>query len=71
MKAKFAELLYIDNDQTIDRNTHDELWRYLEQGLLLALRERGSINLMQYHLAMELLKQDQLERPRKRMEGTS
>ena len=65
MKGKFAQLHHIKHNERITRDTHYEIWYKLEQALLLALRERGTINVMQYHLAMEGLQQKRVDRTRR------
>ena len=65
MKEKFAQLQHIEHNEWITRDSNYEIWYELEQGLLLALRERGTLNVMQYHLAMEGMKQQRAERARR------
>ena len=65
MKGKFAQLHHIEQNEKITRESHYEIWYDLEQDLLLALRERGTLNVMQYRLAMERLKQQRCDRTRR------
>ena len=62
MKAQFSRLLRVDHNEKIGRDTQYEIWYGLEQGLLLALRDRGTISMTQYQLAMERLKQQRTGR---------
>ena len=62
MKRKFAALQCMDQNEAIDREEQYEIWYDLERGLLLALRERGTIDTMQYHLAVDGLKRQRMER---------
>lgn len=68
---KFAELKRIEHNDKITRDSYYDVWYNLELGLLLALRERGTINVMQYHLAMEGLKQQRADRTHKLKEDVS
>ena len=56
MKRQFAHLLAIEQDQPVRRDTHSEAWHHLQQGLLLALRDSGTLSATQYRLAQEDLK---------------
>ena len=62
MARQFAELQRIDNNEVITKETHYEFLYHLKKALLLALRERGRINAMQYRHAEELLKRQRRER---------
>lgn len=69
MAKKYAQLVRIDQDREIRKDTDYEAWYHLEQGLLLALKESGTLNAAQYRLAEQKLKQQRAERARKLMEG--
>ena len=56
MKRQFAHLLAIEQDQAIRKDTNSEAWHHLQQGLLLALRDSGTLSATQYRLALEDLK---------------
>ena len=62
---KFAELKRIEHNEKIARDSHYDVWYNLELGLLLALRERGTINVMQYHLCEKELQKQRIERTRR------
>lgn len=68
MAKKFAELQRIDNDHKITKDTDDEFLYHLQNGLLLALKEQGRLNAMQYRYAEERLKQQRRDRAKKMME---
>ena len=65
IKGKFAQLQRIEHNEKITRDSHYDVWYNLELGLLLGLREQETINVMQYHLAMEGLKQQRADRTHK------
>ena len=67
MGLKFARLRQIDGNRAICKDTDYETWYYIEQGLLLALYQSGTLNMMQYRLAEELLKEQRRERARRLM----
>ncbi len=48
-----ATLVEVHNNQKISRETDHEFLHILEQGLLLALKESGILNEIQYRLADE------------------
>ena len=62
MKRQFANLLRIDNNEAIRKETHHEFLYHLQNAMLLALREKGMLNTMQYRHAEEKLKQYRKER---------
>lgn len=68
MARKFAKLQRIDNDHKITKDTDYEFLYHLQNGLLLALKEQGRLNEMQYRTAEERLKQQRRDRARKRMQ---
>lgn len=53
---KKATLLGIDNDHKITKETDHEFLYELQKALLLALKERGTLNEMQYRIAHQKLK---------------
>ena len=57
MARQFAELQRIDNNEVITKETHYEFLYHLQSALLLALREQGRLNIMQYRHAEEKLKE--------------
>ena len=62
MARKFAQLQRIDNNEAITQETHYEFLYHLQSAMLLALREQGMLNAMQYHHAEEKLKQQRRDR---------
>ena len=62
MGKKFAELLQIDNDRKITKETDYPFLYQLQSALLLALRERGLLSPMQHRQAEEELKIQRRER---------
>ena len=71
MGGKFAQLLRIDNDGPITKETDYEFVYEFEHALLLALRERGTLNAMQFRIAQEKLKQKRISRARKLLERSA
>jgi len=68
MVRKFAQLHRIDNNEVITNETHYEFLYHLQDALLLALREQGRLNIMQYHHAEEKLKQQRRDRAKRILE---
>lgn len=66
MAKRFASLEAIQNNRKITKETDYEFLHQLQSGLLLALKERGCINEMQYRHAQERLNQQRREWTRKR-----
>lgn len=62
MRKKFANLQRIDNNRPITRDTDEAFLYELQRALLLALREQGRLNALQYRRGEELLKQQRRER---------
>ena len=56
MKRKYSKLESIENDHPITKENEGEFLYNLQNGLLLALREQGILNLMQYRHAVEKLR---------------
>lgn len=65
MAKGYASLKAIDNDRKITKETDDEFLHQLQSGLLLALKERGHLNEMQYRHAQERLNQQRRDRMKK------
>lgn len=68
MTKQFAKLQYIDNNKTITKESHYEFLYHIQSAMLLALREQGRLNAMQYRYAEEKLKQQRRDRARKILE---
>ena len=68
MARQFAELQRIDDNEAITKETHYEFLYHLQSTLLLALREQGRLNAMQYRHAEETLKQQRRERAKRILE---
>ena len=62
MARKFAKLQRIDNNRVITEKTDDAFLYGLQKALLLALREQGRLNALQYLHGEEALKRQRLER---------
>ena len=71
MALKFAKLKNIVGDQEVRKDTNYDSWYSLEQGLLLALKESGTLNTMQYCMAEEALREQRAERARRLMKEES
>ena len=68
MRKQFAKLLRIDNNEAITTETHYEFLYHLKRAILLALKEQGRLNVMQYHYAEETLKQQRTNRAKRILE---
>ena len=68
MRRKFAELQRIEGERKITRETDHAFFYYLQYGLLLALKERGTLTAMQFHLAEDRLREQRCSRRDKTME---
>ena len=62
MTRCLVRLTRIDHNETITKESHSAFLHHLQGALLLALREQGRLNAMQYRHAEEKLKQQRLER---------
>ena len=60
MLRQFAKLQNIDCNDEVAKESQYEFLYQLEGALLLALRERGSLNAMQYRYAAEKLRLQRL-----------
>lgn len=61
-KKKYAKLVRIDHNRKITWDSDAEFLYTLQNSLLLALKEEGLLNQMQYHHAEEKLKQQRRDR---------
>ena len=68
MAKQFAELQRIDNNEEITKETHYEFLHHLQHAILLALREQGRLDAMQYRHAEEKLKQQRRDRAKNILE---
>lgn len=64
VRKRFSELQRIDNDRKITKESDYEFWYQLELALLLALREQGTLNAIQYRQAEERLRLQRRNRAR-------
>lgn len=64
MAKRFAVLQRIDHNEPITKETHYEFIHHLQNALLLALREQGRLNAMQYRHGAEKLRQQRRDRAR-------
>ena len=55
MRKKYVSLHHIRNDHDITMNTDVEFLHLLQQGLLLALKEQGCLDELQYRNAVDRL----------------
>ena len=67
MALKFSKLINIRENREIRKDGDYDCWYSLEQGLLLALLESGTLSAMQYRLAEEALQEQRAERARRLM----
>lgn len=65
MAKRYATLRRVDNDHKISKDTDYEFLYQLQNSLLLALKEQGRLNAMQYRNAEEKLKRQRRERAKK------
>ena len=68
MAKQFSTLERIENNEVITDTNHYEFIYKLQNALLLALCEQGSLNTMQYRQAEESLKRKRLDRAKNLME---
>ena len=68
MTRHFPELQNIDNNEAITKESHYEFLYHLQSAMLLALRERGRLNAIQYRCAEEKLKQQRRDRAKELLE---
>ena len=62
MVKQFAKLQRIDNNEAITEEKYSEFVYHLQLALLLAFREKGQLNAMQYRYAEDQLKQQRRRR---------
>ena len=67
-RKQYAVLQRIENDHKITRETDREFWYNLENALLLALLEDGTLTQMLYRQASEKLKRQRREQSKRRKE---
>ena len=67
MALKFSQLMKIEGDSEIQKDADYDCWYFLEQGLLIALKESGTLNTVQYRMAEEALREQRAERARQLM----
>lgn len=65
MAREFPQLIDISENQEISPDMDYEAYYHLEHGLMLALRESGMLNTVQYHLAEQELRSQRAERTRR------
>ena len=69
MALKISKLMSIQGNREIRKNEDFDSWYYLEQGLLLALKESGTLNAMQYRMAEETLREQKVDCARRLKRG--
>lgn len=69
MAKQYASLEAIENDRIIKKETDYDFLYQLQRGLLLALKERGRINEMQYCNAQNRLNRQRQKWTRKQQKG--
>ena len=69
MARKLAHLSHIEPNDPITKETHYEFLFHIQNALLLALREQGNLNPMEYHHAEEKLKAQRIRRARNLLKG--
>lgn len=55
-----TKFVRVDNDRIITRQTDSEFYYEFQLGVLLSLKEQGTLTEMQYKYAQEALKQQRL-----------
>lgn len=70
MAKQYASLEAIEHDRRITKETDEEFLYQLQTGLLLALKERGRLNEMQYRHAQDRLNQQRRAYTRIQQGGT-
>ena len=68
MRKQFAQLLDIDHKEAITEENHYAFLYHMQYAVLLALREQGRLNAMQYRHAEEALKQQRRDRAKRILE---
>lgn len=57
MKRRYATLTEIKHNRPITKDNHAKFLYILQNGLLMALKEQGILNLMQYRQGLEKLRE--------------
>ena len=68
MKKKFATIQRINWQETLTPENNEAFFDHLQNALLLALRERGRLDVMEYRCAEEKLRRQRIQRARKLLE---
>ena len=68
MKKKLAAIQRIDWQGTLTPENNEAFFDHLQRALLLALRERGRLDVMEYRYAEEKLRRQRIHRARKLLE---
>lgn len=61
MLRKIPELIKIDYDHMITKESDEEFMYHLQEALLLTLKEQGRLNTMQYRYAADKLKTQKMK----------
>ncbi len=69
MAKRQAKLNHIRHNEPITGESHYEFLYQLQQALLLALREQGSLSPMEHHYARERLQQQRRDRAKRKQEA--
>ena len=68
MKKKFTAIQRVDWQETLTPENNEAFFDHLQRALLLALRERGRLDVMEYRCAEEKLRRQRIQRARKLLE---
>jgi hypothetical protein len=68
MKKKFAAIQRINWQETLTPENNEAFFNHLQRALLLALQERGRLDVMEYRYAEEKLRRQRIQRARKLLE---
>ena len=68
MKKKFATIQRINWQETLTPENNEAFFDHLQNALLLALRERGRLDVMEYRCAEEKLRRQRIQRAKKLLE---
>lgn len=64
-----TKLLSVENSRNITKEDDSEFFFELQRGVLLTLKENGTLNEMQYRAAEEMLKEQRKELAKSLVEG--
>lgn len=64
-----TKLLCVENNRNITKEDDSEFFFELQRGVLLTLKENGTLNEMQYRAAEEMLKDQRKELAKSLIEG--